>query len=95
MMPRLILFSLCLGVLVVFLSVFGLEGVLGGSADRADPVIGQGFETGTGLYPIVGIPDGRIVLVTADGAGVLLHFASFGTWHAMSLLLVNDSLMIL
>jgi len=53
--------------------LYFVEFALGRATGRADPVLGQVFELGTGLNPVVGIALGRIVDVATNAAFVLVH----------------------
>jgi hypothetical protein len=55
-------------------SIKHFESILAGSADRANPVFGKIFESGSGYYPGIGITVSRIVHITADVAYMFFHF---------------------
>jgi hypothetical protein len=56
-----------------FFPLFGRELILGGTADRANPVLGKLFKRDTCCDPRIGIPRLLVINITAYSAYVLDH----------------------
>jgi hypothetical protein len=54
-------------------STFGRKIRFGSPADRTGPTIGKFLEGGPGFNPVVRVPYGRVVHITANVAGILFH----------------------